>query len=68
MAQPFGVEHFPIAPVIISPSKPLEAKRARSVAEFALGSIFLTTLALVTCGWLYVLFLVLQGTIVWLLV
>jgi hypothetical protein len=63
MASPFGVEHYPIDPTL--PSAPARSKQGRFV-DLALGSIFFATIAIATCGWLYVLFLLIQTTAIWL--
>jgi hypothetical protein len=63
MASPFGVEHYPIDPTL--PSAPAKRRQGR-LADLALGSIFIATIALAMCGWLYVLFLLVQTAAVWL--
>lgn len=63
MAQPFGVEHFPIDPALSLPAT--SAKRG-ALPDFAIGLTFFVTITTAMCGWLYVLFLLLRAAIVWL--
>jgi hypothetical protein len=63
MAQPFGVEHFPIDPALSLPAAP---PKRQTLPDFAIGLTFFITITIAMCAWLYVLFLLLRAAIVWL--